>query len=423
MRIKMNDYKNKSVCVYDNGLFVELAIKLSESFGKVYYYSPWESAFPKSNQTLIGFQIKEIIRVNNFWDIIDDIDLFCFPDVYSGSIQLHLESLNKRIWGSKKGEELELYRNESKQYMKSIDIPIGNYTVIKGTNDLKKYLKENENKYVKISVTRGDTETFFSENYNIIESKIDDLECKLGARKYITEFIVEDSIDNAVETGYDGYCIDGIFPKSGICGIEIKDKGYVGIFKNYEEIPQEIISFNEKISDTLKKYKYRNFISTEIRITQDKIPYIIDPCMRAGSPPSEIYINMYKNLADIIWNGSEGKCIEPVVENKYAIEVILSSKWADNNWQIIQFPAELRDNIKFRDLTFINNNYYVIPQQTGHSEIGALIVLGNSFDEVKEKIKEYSQMIKGYDLYVHTEIIDEGFEEIEKLKLWGINLL
>ena len=51
----MDDYSNKSVCVYDNGLFVSLAQRLSESFGRVYYTTPWEaSAFPRSNARLIG---------------------------------------------------------------------------------------------------------------------------------------------------------------------------------------------------------------------------------------------------------------------------------------------------------------------------------------------------------------------------------
>jgi hypothetical protein len=71
--------------------------------------------------------------------------------------------------------------------------------------------------------------------------------------------MVEDSLENKVEIGYDGYCIDGKFPNSTVFGLEIKSLGYVGVFKDYKELPETVIDFNNKISEALKGYNYRNF--------------------------------------------------------------------------------------------------------------------------------------------------------------------
>ena len=76
--MQMN-YKSKSVCVVDMGLFVELAIKLSESFGQVYYTSPWQEAFPSSRQTEVGEGLAGVDRIDNIHDIINDVRFVCFP--------------------------------------------------------------------------------------------------------------------------------------------------------------------------------------------------------------------------------------------------------------------------------------------------------------------------------------------------------
>jgi len=418
----MNDYHTKSVAVYDFGTFVSMAIKLSEYFGKVYYHSPWQSSFPKSNAMLIGKGIPEIERVDDFYDIVDDVDLFVFPDVHCGGIQIDLENRGKRIWGSRKGEELELFRDASKKYLASQGIAIGPYEVVTGLNDLRAYLQEHSNQWVKMSITRGDAESFHSRDYQTVEPRLDELEWKLGAKKHIKEFIVEESIDDAVESGYDGYSVDGQFPAGGFCGIEIKDKSYIEIYHEYSKIPVEITSVNDKMSDTLKKYRYRNFISSEIRITQDRTPYLIDPCMRQGSPPSEVMQEMILNLADIIWNGADGILVDPVVENKYGVELIIHSQWADKNWQAIRFPEELKNQYKFRNLTVIGGNYYFVPQDVGLPEVGAVVATGNTIEEAVEKVKEYAARIESYDLSVFTDVLNDTQEEIDKLREWGIDI-
>jgi len=416
----VQDYSNKCCAVHDNGLFVEIAVTLSKYFGKTYYYSPWESQFPRSNQNLIGKGVEGITRVDDFSSIIEEVDLFCFPDVYFGGLQLQLEAMGKRVWGSRKGEELELCRRESKEYMKRLGIPIGNYKVVVGLPALRAYLRNHGNQWVKISCTRGDMESFHSPSYDLVEPKLDELEHVLGAKSKIMEFIVEDSIDDAVEISYDGYCVDGVFPDLAMVGLEIKDKGYLGVIEEKNELLKEISSVNEKLAPTLQAYGYKNFISPEMRITREEIGYVIDPCCRAGSPPNEVQQVMFTNLPDIFWYGAEGTCIEPIPAGKHAAELLIHSAWADKNWQAISFPEEIRDNIKLRNLTVIDGKYYVVPQSVGLPEIGAVVAVGDSREEAVEKVKDYARQIEGYFIDIFPETLDQAEEEIAKLNSMGI---
>ena len=418
----MESYKTKSATIYDNGLFVGLALELAKSFGQVNYYSPWKSAFPKSNARMIGQGFETIQRGNEFWDIVPDTDIFIFPDVYDGDIQLHLEGLGHLVWGSRKGEEMELYRRQSKEHLKSVGVDVGPYEEIEGVAALRRYLQEHENQWVKISITRGDFETFHAPTYALVEPRLDELEWRLGAKKSIIKFIVEDAIDDAVETGYDGYCIDGVYPKSGICGVEIKDRGYLAAFKNTSEMPAEIIGVNEKLSDTYKNYRYRNFISTEIRITREGTPYMIDPCARLGSPPSELYTKMFTNLADIIWQGANGICVEPIAASKYGAQLLIHSSWADKNWQPIYVDEGIKENVSFRNVCMVDDQLYVAPQETGIVEIGSVVALGDSIEEVIERVREYGAKVQSYDLKIFPEVMDEAIEQIESLKSWGIDI-
>lgn len=417
--------KEKTVCFIDNGLFLEMAIRVSKDFKRVLYFSYWTNAFPKSNGALIGEGLKDegIERINYLFDYIDEVDLFVFLDIYDGDLALHLESLGKRVWSSRKGEELELLRMEAKQHFKSIGQPVQPVREILGLDALRAYLKKHDNKFIKISTYRGDFETFHSINYKLTEPILDELEYKLGAKQLITKFIVEDAIEGSdvVECGYDGYSIDGQFPSKAIQGYEIKDLGYCGMVKEYKKMSPLITGFNDAISDTLKKYQYRNFFSTEIRVGKDKIPYMIDACTRCGSPPSELYMEMMTNISQVLWFGSEGIIIEPEFCCEYGIECLIHSDWADTHWQAIHIEPEIRQWVKLRNLTKIDDTYYVVPCDQGLPEIGAIIAIGSSFEECIKKVKSYAEKVQGYRIDIKTGSIEDMNEVIKKGKELGIS--
>ena len=407
--------KSKTALVYDNGIFTEVAVTLAKSFGRVLYYVPWTSGMPKSNALLIGHGAEGVERVSSPWAYYDDIDIWVFPDVYEGELQEFLASQGKRVWGCRMGASLELDRPKSKEESKKLGIDIGPYKVITGLDGLRAHLKKHDDQWVKISSTRGDMETFGAKSYEKVEPRLDELEHNLGAKKKIMEFTVEEGINDAVETGYDGYCIDGKFPKGAMTGVEVKDEAYLMKTIRWDELPEQVRSVNEKLKPALKRYGYRGFISTEVRCTEDGKAYLIDPCCRAGSPPNELYQVMMTNMAEAIWYGAEGIVIEPEFKAKWGAEVLLISEWADQNWMHVSFPEEVRENIKLRNFCRIEDEYYVIPQWTGSSEIGAVVALGDTPDQAIAEVKRICELVDGHLLSKPVDALDIAREQLEEV--------
>jgi phosphoribosylamine-glycine ligase len=416
------DLGTKVAVVVDNGLFIEIARELSKVFKKVYYYMPWKNGFPKSNQYVVGEGIEGVERIYDFWDYKDKADIFIFPDIYDGDMQLELLRQGKLVWGSRKGENMELYREQMKEYMKSRGLYVSPYKVVKGLDNLRSYLKEHDDVWVKQNVTRGDFETANSLNYKTFEPVLDEWEHKLGKVKHIKKFIVEKGV-KAVETGMDCYTIDGKYPDKTLAGIEVKDLGYVGRIVEYNKLSTKITDFNDKVSPLFNMYGYRGFFSTEIRISEEHPPYMVDFCARAGSPPNELYQLMYKNLPEIIWYGANGYVIDPETEHEYGVEALIHSSWADQNWQAIDFPEEYRDNIKLRNVCYIDGRYYAVPQSVGLPEIGAIVAEGDTMDEAIEKVKEIAESIQGHYIEVKIESIDVALKQFEELEKMGVKII
>lgn len=410
----MASLKTKCALVYDYGVFVELAATLARDFGTVYYFCPWEDGFPKSNGLLIGSGIKGVTRVTSIWPYLDETDIFIFPDVYEGELQEYLASLGKRVWGCRLGAELELDRVKSKEISKKLGIDIGPYRVVKGLDALRDHLKAHDDQHVKISATRGDMETFHSKNYGLIEPRLDELEHNLGAKKKVTEFVIEDGINDAVEVGYDGYTVDGRYAKNAMIGVEIKNAAYIARTMRYADLPQSIRSVNDGLSPALKGYKYRGFLSTEIRCNDDGA-FLVDPCCRCGSPPSELYQMMIENLAEVVWNGSEGTLIEPEYSAKWGAELIIMSEWSMTNWQAIQFPKKYSVNVKIRNMAVIDGKSYYIPDKSQCSQIGAIVAIGKTPQTAIDECLKIAETVEGHDIMIDCAALDKAREGLAEI--------
>lgn len=413
----MANLKSKTVLVIDNGVFPEFARRLADDFGRVLFFSPWAGGYPVSKGLLIGHGDDKIERIADPWPFIesDEIDLYFFGDVYEGGLQSYLRSKGKRVFGCGRGAELELDRVKAKQLMAKGGVPIGPYKEIEGIAALRKHLKSNDNQFVKQDATRGDFETFHAPTYAHIEPRLDELEHSLGAQAHIKRFIVEAGIDDAVEGGYDGYAIDGKFPKTAITGIEVKDRCYVGRIMPYRQMPKQVIAVNEALSAPMKGYEYRGFFSSEVRITKDGKGYPIDLTARLGSPPSEVYQEMFTNLGEIIWYGAEGILVEPEYDDIWGAEVLMLSDWADKNWLSVEFPKEIRDNVKLRNLCFINSSHYVVPQLCGAPECGSIVATGKTAKEAIDRVKAVAEQVKGYNLEMPVETLDGALKDLEAI--------
>lgn len=411
-------YREASACVYDYGAFVTLAAYLVGQFRRVYYFCPWQDAYPSSAPRIVGSGIKGVTRIEgDIFDHLDDIDLFIFPEVCDGSLQQHLVSLGKRVWGSRAGEELELDRPKTKELLKRLGLDVGKYAVLEGMDALRDHLKDHKDQWIKVSTTRADMETWHAKDLKDAEVHLNELEHRLGASARHMQFTVEDAINDAIECGYDGFCVDGKFANGAVTGIEVKDRCYLQRAVRYAELPVAVRRVNDGLAPALKRYGYRGFISTEIRATRDGKAYLIDPCARFGSPPNEACQLQIKNLAEIMYEGAAGIVIEPEFASRYAAELLLRSEWAMHNWLPLRIPPAIRQNVKIRNLAMIDGEPFYVPlaSQGACSVIGAVAALGDTADQAIENCRKIASQVEGYEIDCSPDSLDESKDHLAKI--------
>lgn len=414
--------KNKTVCIVDNGLFVSFARKIAPAFGRCLYHKPFQSAFPRTNDLAPGRGFPELEWCEQPLLEADDIDLWVFLDLYSSGLQEYLRSKGARVWGAGRGEEMELQRWDFKEKLKKLGLPVQHCEHIKGIQNLREYLQSSKGtKYVKTSYVRGDFETFKCDDYSIVRPRIDELAHLLGVKQDSYEFIVEDEIANAVEVGYDGFTIDGIFPEHAMMAYEIKDCGMIGTVKAYNKLAEPVKIVNSKLVPCFKETSYRGFFCSEIRYTKAKEPFMIDPCCRLGTPSNELLQELFDEWPEVLWDGAEGICRTPKVKAKFGCLAMIVSEWATNDWLMVKYPRELDDFVKLRFHVRKGKEDYVVPQIIGLPDVGCVVGTGDTLDAAVKSCKERAEQLKGFQLHVNIEAIDKGLDVIKQGEKFGIH--
>lgn len=401
-----DDLQSKTALVFDNGIFQEFAITLAKDFGRVLYHCPWEYGFSHVNDAMIGNGFDEIEWCDDPYDpdILKQVDIYCFPDIQHAGSQLLFEQMGKRVWGSRKADSLELLREKFKRIQKKIGMPVPEYELITGMSELRKYLSKNDDVYVKISRYRGSMETFHHVNMDLSDSILDELSVEFGGVKEHIPFVVEKGIKAVVETGYDGYCIDGQFPLVAVHGIEVKDKAYIGTIRKHNEMPDQVQEINQLIAPILKEYRYRNWWSTEIRVTEDGTPYFIDPTCREPSPAGESQLELYGNWGDIVWHGANGDLIEPEPVAEFAVQCVIEHNGEKSAWRTLEIPDKIRHLVKLRYACKVDDRYEIVPQPPPQDTgIGWAMGIGKTIEQAIDQVKDVAEQLSEQHLIIHTE--------------------
>lgn len=415
------DLKTKTCLVVCSPLFISLAERLARDFKKTYLHIPVSGSFVTMNAGRVGTGLKGVEKVDSvFGAHFDKVDLFVFPDLGYNDLQVYIETLGKRVWGGRNGEELEVYREVCKKLMEQVGLPVAPWQMIKGIDALREHLKSTPDQHVKVDKWRGLTETFFSPSYDIVMPKLSKLEHDLGGFRDEAEFIVEDDLPDRVEVGLDAYCIDGQYPSKTLIGIEVKDLGYVAEFMEWASIPEPLRRWNEEMAPTFARYGYRGFLSNEIRIGEDQVPYMIDACCRAASPPSELYQEFYSNISEIIWEGADGNLIDPEPVAKFGAQVVLKSSWANGQWQAVEIPPEFEKNVKLFNCVCVEGKRYVLPLDEEMSEIGGVIGWGDTLEAALEMVRKAGEAVQGYGIKFSLGPVETAVEQMQELADLGL---
>lgn len=421
------DLSSRSVCVIDDGQFVDVANRLSREFGKVYFHNPsLIEGFPTISRNSIGKGFGEFTWVRELWPLKDKIDLFVFLDCQNAGLQLELESQGKRVIGSRYAENLEQDRIGFKKVQERLGLHVPVHKVVFGLAELREHLSGVKDKWVKWNRYRGSFETQHHINYELSQPWLNALQVECGPMADKIYFLVEDPITGPVEIGYDGFNFNGLFPSKTLFGPEIKSKCYIGAVVDYEDLDERVRDVNEAMVPELEKAGYRNFFSTEIRIAEDDenfkdgTPVLIEPTCRIPSPPFEAELEIYGNLGAMLWHGSEGDVIEPEMTAKYAVACRISHDDDAKGWRAIQIEDEIRKWVKIYDACYVDGTYWIAPKEPHAQRIGCIVGTGNSIEDAKDKCAEIREALKSQPVSSEFDSLVDAIKELQNAEDQGI---
>lgn len=413
--------KTKTVLVVDYGNYIGFAIALAKTFGTVYYYTPWQTSYPKWNQYAIGIGVEEIERIDEPWSRWDEYDLIAFPDLFQGDFADWCVKQGKVVFGAKQGEEIEIYRNSFKELLKDFKLDVNKYEEIEGMTALREYLEGKEDKYIKTNLIRGSLETFHYKDDKLSASRLKQLHHELGAYAEHAIFIVEDPIPDAVEIGYDGWTIDGKYPEVCLTGVETKDCGYCGGIIDYDKLPDSLQKINKKFAKVFAESQYRCNFSNEVRITKDGKAYFIDPTCRIPQPPGDLMQILFTNFGEMVWDIANGIVPTPEYKHKFGAQLIIKSSWAEQEPQAVYFDEKYKDFVHIKNLMVTDGIRYYIPI-IEMQEIGAITGYGDTIEEAIDMVKKIAETVKGDCIELNPDGMMASLDQIEKLKEYGIKL-
>lgn len=390
-------YQDMVACVVDFGTFTSVAHRLAKDIGKVYLFNPWVSGFPLVQDHLVGTGYPDITRVDNLFDIVEECDMFVFPEVGMGDLEMHLEKMGKLVVGSRKAEKLEMSRMGWIEFLEKLGLNTPDTQLVHGIDELQKILETKENVYVKIDDKyRGNFETFRSKTWNTTSPLIDKIRHDLGPSGNNIDFVVQEPITGDLEFGFDTW-FAGTFPETLSVGYEIKDRGYVCEIIKYTELPQGILDTLEKIKPTLLKYNYRGFFSAEFRQDDSGKWFFSDPCLRCPNPASAVIQRMCANWAECVVEMANGNIIPPVWNCRYGAELTIRSEWLLDNFGELFAPEDTRHWMNRMNACIIGDAEWTVPK--GKVEwYGSVMAMGDDPDQMMKELIERNDSIEGYQL-------------------------
>lgn len=392
------------ILVYDRGAFLPFATALTKD-ADVLFFSEFRDVASHAKNAMVGRDVAGMRRVDSFWSFVDEVDTIVFPDCGDGDLQDYLREHGYQVWGSGKAEMLELDRYQFRKLLESLDMPVIPYRHIVGLDDLKRAIYDETDLFIKSSWHRGDVETRGHKSWHRTEGWFNKLKHDLGPHGSEIEFVVEEKVDG-VEIGFDGWSVDGMFPKHALWGIEHKDSSFLGRVQDVADMPACIMEVNEKMSEALQQLGMRGNFSTELRVGDDGVVYFIDPCCRAGSPPISCMSVLIDNWVEIVTGGARGEMVEGDFKAEYACEIELCSEMATKDWLPVEYPKELEPYVKLRRAANVDGDMWVI-QHPWMNIIGAAVGIGNTPEAAIDAALAVAEQIDAEELKYDHNCKDE----------------
>lgn len=412
------DLSHKSVLFFDpSGDFVHMAEAVIGDFGAVKYFAPWDRGFPAVRDYVPGTGLDGIERVYDFFDALDETDLVVFPDVGNGGLQEYLRRQGMAVFGSGYAEQLERNRWFLKSICKKYKLECADAIPVTGLENLRQILAEMTDVYVKMSIFRGDDETFHHEDQADTTRRLNELALKMEPYSNHAEFVIEQpiSVDNCVEIGAD-LCanVAGLYPRYNLWGYEAKDRAYAG---HAGLLPQRLTSVLEKLEPILREFNYRGTLSTETKECKDG-SYFLDFTARCANPPSPLMRFMVQNWGEIMWEAANGRIVEPEFAAPIGVQIILRSEYGAENPLRISVGRWDR-TVLFGHCAYEGSDYSISPSEI--AECAAACGMGSTLSQALEEAVNTAEGIKGREITWDEGALEELTESIETGDKLGIS--
>lgn len=414
----MKPLSDVTFCLVDAGLFLPLAHRMAQACKRVLLVNPERRAFPSIKQSCIGDGYEHIEVMEEFWDELPNIDLFGFPDVGNSQLQTYLRSVGKAVWGSAEGDIFETDREFFLETLKEAGLEVPPHVVIEGLDALREHLKDQTDKFIKISKYRGDMETTHWRDWVKDKAWLDWMAVNLGATKNLFRFLVFDAIETELEIGGDTYNVFGQWPDLMLNGIEWKDKSYFAAVTPTTAMPEQIREIMDAFGPRLGENAYCNQWSMEIRIKDDQA-YFIDATCRAGMPSSASQQLLWENFPEIVWQGANGILVQPEPTAQFAIECMITSKTGKETWDEVDLPAELVTSARLSNCCLVDGATSFPPDEFHSGELGWLCATGDTPAETLANIKSLADQLPD-GLNADVEDLAGVIKEIDTAQEQGI---
>lgn len=410
------------VLLWDRGDSTFLAEAFAEKAAEVWHYTPILGRQPKIKEELIGSGYEGVEKIDNFEEYVDKADLIVFPGEFDGEVCNRMWEEGRRAFGSGMSADLEIDRILFLDTLKKVGLPIIKTYRAEGLDDAEDYLRKHDNKrhWIKLPFLRGEFDTEKFDSMKTFKPWFDLQRSKLGVGGSATvELLIQDDFPAVVESGGDRYIIDGKRTTKGSIGYEKKDSWY--IYKVVPEFPKILDDIDAKMESEFKRLGYRGAYSTEVRINKKGEARYTDICARFGSPPGECLTETYETFAQDVFDVANGDMPKMKEVAPYGAMIVLVSDWNEKQEICVEFPKEIKNNVKLRHSYIHEGNYYCIPNES-YGYFGAVVSQGKTMKEAIDKANEYAEQIVCLGLEYTKISYDEAAKLLKGGKSFDINV-
>jgi len=422
----------KKILVIVNDSYLSAAVRLARDG---YDVELWNVPFtctglPRVETAMWGWPNVKIVD-DPFHGGAPGADAYVFFDIGLGGTQEFLHNLGYYVWGSGYVGGYEANREAFKLLLEELGYPVSPWRVFWGLEELERFAKDHPEqmygRYIKLHLFRGTTETFHVSSVVNLYRYLQWLKLRVteeAANRLV--FVVEDPIPDAIEAGIDAWRFeDGSWPQHVLWGVEVKNRAYAGLVTPSSQCPVYKISRDvlEAMIERNGNRWYNGFYSTEIRITPDGKQYMLEPTLRAPSPPYQAYVSGLDNFSEIVL----GHDIEGKWRNKYFViafanidmpkgnppttELILPKElvFFDSTWQGITLEAGM----------FVNemDSYVRVQVSSEGPDCGlAVIGQGQSFGHAYQNLCEAAAQVEAVNpVTVNIDAAEEAIGNVLEL--------